>query len=129
MYYHPPRQPLATDAARTQLELEQAEIARRIAEYGVDLRGATASQGVEGTVANHPADAAGELLTAETDVSTISYLQADLTEIAEALGRIDDGTYGYCVECGIPIDRGRLEALPQAARCVACQRRHDYERR
>lgn len=129
MRHDPLRQPIALDAARARLEAQRREITDRLGEFGSDLRGATSSQIIEGTIANHPADAAGELLTAETDVSTMAYLRADLTEIDDALERIDDGTYGYCIECGNPIDRGRLEALPQAARCVACQRRHDYETR
>ena len=129
MRHHPPRQPIAIDAARIQLEEQRREILGRIAEVGADLLGATSSQAIEGTVANHPADAAGELLTAETDVSEIRYLRAELVGIDEALRRIHDGSYGYCVECGMPLDPGRLEALPQAARCVACQRRHDYEAR
>lgn len=129
MRHDPPRQPIASGDARARLEEQRREIINRLGDFDSELRGATSSQIIEGTIANHPADAAGELLTAETDVSTIAYLRADLAEIADALERIDDGTYGYCVECGNPIDRGRLEALPQAARCVACQRRYDYEAR
>ncbi len=123
------RHPIALDAARARLEEQRREILERLGDLGSDLRGATSSQIIEGTIANHPADAAGELLTAETDVSTMGYLRADLAAIADAIERIDDGTYGYCVECGNPIDRGRIEALPQAARCMDCQRRYDYELR
>ncbi len=129
MRHDPPRQPIAVDAARARLEEQRREILERLSDLGSDLRGATSSQQIEGTIANHPADAAGELLTAETDISEMRYLRADLAEIGDALARLDDGTYGYCVECGSPIDRGRLEALPQAARCMACQRRYDFEGR
>jgi len=37
-----------------------------------------------------------------------------------ALDRIADGTYGRCVDCGEEIPTARLEALPEAERCVAC---------
>ena len=48
-------------------------------------------------------------------------VQGTLEEIDAALGRLDGGCYGTCLECGEPIDELRLEALPQAARCVRCQ--------
>ncbi len=37
-----------------------------------------------------------------------------------ALDRIDEGEFGYCVECGEEIARGRLELDPTAATCVSC---------
>lgn len=129
MRHDSPQQLVAQDTARARLEAQRLEILERLGDLGSDLRGATSSQITEGTIANHPADAAGELLTAETDVSTMKDLQAELADVDDALGRIDDGTYGTCVDCGKPIDPGRLEARPQAARCVACQRRYDNEGR
>ena len=44
--------------------------------------------------------------------------QALLTEVQAALKRIEQGTYGKCVECGRPIPEKRLEAIPWAARDV-----------
>lgn len=43
--------------------------------------------------------------------------------IEAALGRIDEGTYGECVECEKNIPKTRLEALPFTPYCIACQRR------
>jgi RNA polymerase-binding transcription factor DksA len=48
-----------------------------------------------------------------------------MEEIEAALKRIDDGTYGTCVSCGAPIPFERLEILPAADRCVACQADRD----
>ena len=47
-----------------------------------------------------------------------------LREIEGALGRLRDGTYGTCMECGMPVSRKRLDALPWARYCVTCQERH-----
>jgi DnaK suppressor protein len=47
--------------------------------------------------------------------------QALLTEVEEALRRIDEGTYGKCVNCGQPIPEKRLEAIPWAAYDVKCE--------
>ncbi|GMG81867.1 TraR/DksA C4-type zinc finger protein [Paralimibaculum aggregatum] len=45
---------------------------------------------------------------------------SELRMIEAALGRIEAGEYGYCVNCGEAIAPGRLEAVPHAARCVRC---------
>ena len=47
--------------------------------------------------------------------------QALLTEVERALERIEQGTYGKCVDCGQPIPEKRLEAIPWAARDVKCE--------
>ena len=44
-----------------------------------------------------------------------------LREIADALRRIDGGAYGTCLECEEPISPKRLDAVPWARYCVACQ--------
>ena len=41
--------------------------------------------------------------------------------LAEAMEQIREGTYGICRECGCRIPRRRLEVLPTATLCVACQ--------
>ena len=45
----------------------------------------------------------------------------ELGEIAAARGRLADGTFGRCEECGRDIGRSRLQAVPTARHCVACQ--------
>ncbi len=42
-------------------------------------------------------------------------------EIDDALGRVNDKTYGYCERCFQPIPKPRLRALPYARLCVACK--------
>ena len=46
---------------------------------------------------------------------------AELRDIDAALARVEAGTYGQCVDCGIDIPTGRLHVAPQAARCITCQ--------
>lgn len=47
--------------------------------------------------------------------------RAQAEEIQAALARIDAGTFGRCARCGEEIARARLDALPTARRCAACQ--------
>ena len=44
-----------------------------------------------------------------------------IERLTAALKRIEDGTYGTCVECGKPIGQARLKAIPEAVTCVTCQ--------
>jgi DnaK suppressor protein len=44
-----------------------------------------------------------------------------LNKIEEALRRLDEGTFGYCFECGEEISERRLRALPFALRCKDCE--------
>ncbi len=44
----------------------------------------------------------------------------EIKQIKDALKRIDEGTYGVCLECGEDIDPRRLKALPNATRCISC---------
>jgi DnaK suppressor protein len=48
-----------------------------------------------------------------------------IRKIEEAIKRIDDGTYGYCVETGEEIGIKRLEARPVATLCVEAQERRE----
>ena len=45
-----------------------------------------------------------------------------LEEIAAALGRIEQGTFGHCEGCRTAIPEDRLHALPYARYCVECAR-------
>lgn len=52
----------------------------------------------------------------------------DLTELRAldaARGRMEEGSYGVCVDCGGEIEYERLKAAPAAFRCIACQRLHE----
>lgn len=46
---------------------------------------------------------------------------AELVAIADALQRVEDGSYGLCIDCGVDIGTARLHANPTALRCVTCQ--------
>lgn len=44
----------------------------------------------------------------------------ELRRIEAALARLEEGEYGYCVECGEDIASERLKTDPAAPRCAAC---------
>lgn len=50
-----------------------------------------------------------------------------LNAVADALQRIEDGTYGKCMDCEDNIPKGRLEVYPAAKRCVVCKEVYEKE--
>ncbi len=70
---------------------------------------------------NHPADLASETFEREKDLGLIGNEQVFLDRVGRALEKLDEGTYGVCDVCGGPIGEGRLEAMPEATRCLRCQ--------
>jgi DnaK suppressor protein len=67
--------------------------------------------------------------SAETDRSlelrTRDRARKLISKIDEALGRIEDSSYGYCEETGEPISLKRLEARPIATLSIEAQERHE----
>jgi DnaK suppressor protein len=113
-----------TAAARGRLEQIRAELDRSI----LVLTGENQDE----SVSEYPrdtADAGANLAENERSEAILALARSQLSDVYAALHRIDDGTYGICADCGSGVPEGRLEAKPQAARCVACQGKRDRLRR
>ncbi|MEV6152873.1 TraR/DksA C4-type zinc finger protein [Nonomuraea sp. NPDC052129] len=105
--------------ARKQLEKMLADLDRSI---GV-------LQGDPVAIREHSAaDAGSDLTDADRAQAMLTVATAQRRAVIEALKRVDEGTYGRCVDCGKPVPEGRLEARPEAARCVECQGRQERRR-
>ncbi|HEX9968942.1 MAG TPA: TraR/DksA C4-type zinc finger protein [Acidimicrobiales bacterium] len=57
----------------------------------------------------------------ERDLALSAQARAAVDEIDHALVKVGNGTYGTCENCGQPIPKARLKALPYARLCVACK--------
>jgi RNA polymerase-binding transcription factor len=57
----------------------------------------------------------------DTHASIIETLEHQLAEIDDALNRVDEAQYGFCMNCGDEIPSERLRAVPSAIYCVDCQ--------
>lgn len=53
---------------------------------------------------------------------------AEVAAIDAALERLQAGTFGQCLRCGLAISAGRLQAQPNAATCLACQELQERQR-
>jgi DnaK suppressor protein len=74
------------------------------------------------------ADAGATLSESDRTEAILDSARSQRAEVLAALARIQDNTYGQCVDCGQQIPEGRLEARPDAARCVGCQAKHARRR-
>ena len=68
----------------------------------------------------HMADVGTDSFEVENTLGLVDSERKLILEIKDALGRIDDGTYGICEGDGNPIPKARLRAIPWARYCVAC---------
>src|SRR4029077_18355819 len=57
----------------------------------------------------------------ELEFALIQMKSETLNKINDALGRLEQGTYGNCFDCGEEIAEKRLRALPFAVRCKDCE--------
>ena len=76
-------------------------------------------------VDQHPGDVASELTDADNQNALLENSAQQRSEVEAALVRLEEGTYGTCVDCGKPIPDARLEVRPEAARCVEDQEKHE----
>jgi DnaK suppressor protein len=68
----------------------------------------------------HMADAGTDNYELENTLGLMDSERRILSEIEDALERIDDGRYGMCEGDNVPIPKARLNAIPWARYCVAC---------
>ena len=110
--------------ARKRLEEMRAELDRTISilqgERPAPLAGAGYPQ--------DSADAGSTLSEADRTEAILHSARSQRDEVLAALVRIDENTYGRCIDCGGEIPEGRLDARPDAARCVSCQAKHARRR-
>jgi RNA polymerase-binding transcription factor DksA len=71
----------------------------------------------------HPADVGTELFERTKEQSILEQLEAQAEDIRVALRKVDEGTYGRCEDCGRPIAKDRLTAMPAARFCLDDQAR------
>jgi len=73
----------------------------------------------------HPGDQGTETLEQSMDEAKRAILHDERNAVEQALQRLEEGSYGTCVDCGREIPAGRLQAQPEAIRCVDDQRRFE----
>ena len=111
--------PGAASRARELLAEDRAETLARLGDLEADV--ALIVEASEGSNADDEHDPEGSTIAFERAQTSALAEQAvtHLREIAAAVHRLDEGTYGVCEGCGDAIPPERLEARPTARTCVA----------
>jgi RNA polymerase-binding protein DksA len=104
------------DQQKALLEEVRNELDQREDQHLIDFLGG--EPGDSGDVSL--ADALSDL-----NIATVDRHIHELRDIEAVFGRIKDGSFGQCIDCGCDIDVQRLLVYPTAKRCVICQQRHE----
>jgi DnaK suppressor protein len=101
------------------LEERRREIMDQVQEKIRDVRAESPSSPTQGVL--DAAESSEADIQDEIEFALIQMKAETLNKIDEALRRLEEGTFGYCFECGEEISERRLRALPFAVRCKDCE--------
>jgi len=104
---------------KERLLAREQELVAEIARFEDEARNARAAE-VEDPIDQFTSS---ESKAASFQESTIA--AETLKQVRDALRRIEDGTYGKCIDCDRPIEPARLEAVPWTPYCLADQNEHE----
>ncbi|MEX0835594.1 MAG: TraR/DksA C4-type zinc finger protein [Nitriliruptor sp.] len=106
------------DRLREQLQEDRTAHLEQLEEHGASpYDDAVKDTGIEveaGADAGQATEERSELL------ASLEQARQRVRAVDEALHRMDEGTYGTCVDCGDRIPAERLEIRPLSVRCVRC---------
>ena len=99
------------------------EIARQRASLRAEDEGTTSGELAD--YDQHPADQGTDTHDLELDAGTELMLADQAEQVELAMKRLEEGTYGTCIDCGKEIPAERLEAIPEAIRCIEHQEQYE----
>jgi DnaK suppressor protein len=73
----------------------------------------------------HMADLGSDNFEQEFTLSLMQTEEGVLESIETALEKVEDGIYGLCEDCGNPISKARLTAIPYATMCIKCAQKNE----
>tara|TARA_R110000782_G_scaffold121095_4_gene212187 strand:+ start:806 stop:1156 length:351 start_codon:yes stop_codon:yes gene_type:complete len=109
---------LPIDELRRELLQKKSELTARLDRISANLQRGFAADSKE---------MAKELEDSEVVDALGNEARSEIAKIKAALARMDDGSFGLCIECGEAIDTNRVLAYPYADECIECAK--DGERR
>ena len=105
---------------RSRLERDRTELAARVQSLQRSFDDMVAASRDSNADDEHDPEGATIAFERAQLVAVLRHANADLVEIDAAIRRLEDGSYGFCERCELPIAPSRLEARPAARRCVTC---------
>jgi DnaK suppressor protein len=111
--------PAGAAAARRLLAAERASTETRLAALRRDFDSIVHAS-ASGADDEHDPEGSSTAFDRQHVAALLRQAADQLAEIARADQRLDDGSYGRCERCGLPIAAERLAARPAAATCITC---------
>lgn len=105
-----------TAPIRSELLTRREELTARLRQLNLTVRSGLDKDSEERAV---------EIANDDVRARLIDEAEHEIREIAAALLRIDDGSYGLCARCGQPIAAQRLKVYPIATQCIDCAAEHN----
>ncbi|MGB0098891.1 MAG: TraR/DksA C4-type zinc finger protein [Nocardioides sp.] len=105
---------------RAQLDEQRRRTVARLAALRGDYRGFVEASRDSNADDEHDPEGATIAFERSQVGALIRQAEEQLAQVEAALGRIEDGSYGRCARCALPIPPERLEARPSATTCVSC---------
>jgi DnaK suppressor protein len=112
---------MTTTQAKERLLAREQELLRDMRRLGDDAREA------KETEVEDPIDAVESSENQALNFRMDTVASEELGQVQAALQRIEDGSYGTCLDCGRSISDARLEALPWTPYCVEDSEKHQRE--
>jgi DnaK suppressor protein len=112
---------MTTTQAKERLLAREQELLRDMRRLGDDAREA------KETEVEDPIDAVASAENQALNFRMDTVASEELGQVQAALQRIEEGTYGTCLDCGRSISDARLEALPWTPYCVEDSEKHQRE--
>ncbi|MGH9016410.1 MAG: TraR/DksA family transcriptional regulator [Acidimicrobiales bacterium] len=106
-----------TDRYRRLLEAHLVQVEQELAER----RAAGGAGDARPGFGKRAGDYVAQVVEDRTNNQLADNLELTADTIRTALLSIDEGRFGSCAACGCPIEADRLEAVPWAPLCIACQ--------
>jgi DnaK suppressor protein len=117
----------ANGEARTRYSELKKMLEERRRELQAAVQGKIRDAREEGTWGGKQSEVLDAVESSEADIqddiefALIQMKSETLNKVNDALGRLEQGNYGNCFECGEEISEKRLRALPFAVRCKDCE--------
>lgn len=97
------------------LEFDLAGLESDTTGPGAEQAGASSS--APGHLAELASDASGKAIL----YGQLQSQSGELSEVRDALERLEEGVFGICDNCNAPIPVERLRAIPYARLCMSCK--------
>jgi RNA polymerase-binding protein DksA len=105
---------------RDLLAAERAGTADRVIALSRDLEAIMEASRLVSTDDEHDPEGSTIAFERSQTAALLADARQRLTELDEALTRVETGEYGVCAVCGRPIAPDRLRARPTATTCIEC---------